>query len=644
MGNRQHFSLIFIFLLIKQIFSCSFTISNEKNPDGIWDESEYTRKLSATPCTCGAAFNGERQEKRWNLYVHAKIAEAPTRIKTCTGTIIASNLIVTSHKCLTLEGKEMNVYDMWKPKGGSNNVVVDKDNYLVTKRFWNNIPAGKEYPVKEIIFNAHYAHNSAQKERYPTNDIMIIVLEEDLFANGTHVPICVPPFSENLQSEILGQKAMYYGAGRGTDSLLELRENLIIRGGSKLYGCDHEENNFEDVSIYKTLCIDYTGVAPSDEGGPLLIHSDAKPSLPYLVGIASKTRLPKRHSGNEFHAQFSSVITSVKYLEYQANRQNSQWCTTPPLKLRKPGLQDDERPWEGLTSVVRDESLDCVCGKRNVKPVGRIVGGVEATPFEFGWMSLVLVRYPNRPEIRTCGGSIINDRMILTAAHCILYADEHEQKQKPFPPEDVLVKLFIHNKFGDDKTIEKLIKSVLYHPDYKELDWHNYYDYDIALLILNEPLIFSEDGNGINTICLPKLESPVALLGKTATVAGWGRTDPDNGSSGAIVLQKIEVPIRELSVCSDIAYHTVTDRFLCAGTLDRWKDSAKGDSGGPLMIEYDKTQWFQVGIVSYGEDVEVEQPIGVLTAALYTDVHKMLPYIDYHARRLKAKWCKSKPG
>ncbi|CAL8080529.1 unnamed protein product [Orchesella dallaii] len=606
-------------------------ISNDKTADGIWDETENTRKLSPAHCACGTGTDQERQDKPWNLYVHSKTAPG-TGLKTCTGTIIASNLIVTSHKCLTLEGKEMNIYDVWKPQGGSHN-MVDKSDVYVTSKFDNNYPSGAKYTVKDIIFNVNYAYKSALRKKYLANDILIIVLEEDLFANQAHVSICVPPFTESLSSSIVDQKAVYYGAGKPGEasSLLEIRNDLVIRGGSNIEGCA-EEADHENITAPKTFCVSYIGEAPRVEGGPLLVYSNTKPKLPFLVGIASQVHEPKKDSGIEFHALFSSVISAIKYLEYHANRHNSQWCGTPNLRLTKATEDDDvARPWKGLRfeSVKRDESLNCatVCGQRNEDQGGRIVGGVEATPYEYGWMGVLILSTPGGKGSHLCGGSVINDRMILTAAHCVVDDQKARSKSRktPFselsiPPANIELTLFAHKRRGDTKAIKKSIGKVFYHPDYVEPRKHNFYDYDIALLILNEPLTFPGDGNGISPICLPKLEAPLAILGKTATVAGWGLTNPKDFNSAAKVLQKVEVPIAELSMCSDIARTQITDNFICAGTLNMWKDAAGGDSGGPLMIENDKGQWIEVGIVSWGEDVHFGPPKGTQTAALYTDV------------------------
>lgn len=59
--------------------------------------------------------------------------------------------------------------------------------------------------------------------------------------------------------------------------------------------------------------------------------------------------------------------------------------------------------------------LSCaeLCGKSVGKPMPRIVGGDDALFGEFPWQVLVKI------ASHQCGGSIINRRFIVTAAHCV---------------------------------------------------------------------------------------------------------------------------------------------------------------------------------------------------------------------------------
>lgn len=66
-------------------------------------------------------------------------------------------------------------------------------------------------------------------------------------------------------------------------------------------------------------------------------------------------------------------------------------------------------------------ALDCQCGvKKETNNLNvRVYGGEEALPNEFPWVALVLVRNVSSRDFVTCGGTLISDRHVLTAAHCI---------------------------------------------------------------------------------------------------------------------------------------------------------------------------------------------------------------------------------
>lgn len=72
--------------------------------------------------------------------------------------------------------------------------------------------------------------------------------------------------------------------------------------------------------------------------------------------------------------------------------------------------------------------------------------------------------------------------------------------------------------------------------------------------------------------------------GEVGTVSGWGLTDPNKEGSDAEFLQKLDLEIRDLSFCNDNIrnpnIHGQPHIHLCVGTLNSFKDAARGDSGG----------------------------------------------------------------
>lgn len=119
-----------------------------------------------------------------------------------------------------------------------------------------------------------------------------------------------------------------------------------------------------------------------------------------------------------------------------------------------------------------------------------------------------------------------------------------------------------------------------------------------VLFVLKEPLGFdSHPVTGFRPICLPKKGPYRDLVGKTVTVAGWGLTDPVrtiknklfkpliisrcifviqlDRHSAAEDLMMLDVPIIDRKKCAEVATTKVTDRNICAGSLNRYKDAAQ---------------------------------------------------------------------
>ncbi|CAL4059571.1 unnamed protein product, partial [Meganyctiphanes norvegica] len=224
----------------------------------------------------------------------------------------------------------------------------------------------------------------------------------------------------------------------------------------------------------------------------------------------------------------------------------------------------------------------CQCGMANTQ---RIVSGKEVNPKrKYPWqIGLVSPGY-----YISCGGSIINDRWILTAAHCIV--DQNTCRLKFDSSSSLRVTVGEHHQgqTSDDNSDTKkyAIKSYIKHPNYncKTLD------YDIALLELTEPIPFN---NAIRPVCLPSDDSKT-YVGQTATVSGWGLTSTDGSMSN--YLQEVQVPILANDNCG--SWGTKAAMKLCAGGQPG-KDSCGGDSGGPLVVK-ENNKYVQVGVVSYG--------------------------------------------
>ncbi|XP_072293080.1 coagulation factor IXa [Eucyclogobius newberryi] len=239
------------------------------------------------------------------------------------------------------------------------------------------------------------------------------------------------------------------------------------------------------------------------------------------------------------------------------------------------------------------------------KPIKRIVGGNLVSEGEIPWQ-VALIAQPNGHLF--CGGSILSNRWVITAAHCTVEALD------PFIIRVGELDLFV--KEGTEQDHEVLERHI--HPRYNSSE--SLYNHDIALLYLKTPISFSST---VRPICVgPRTFIEGLVQGASpAKVSGWGRTRFLGSMSG--VLQQVEVPFTDRSQCKESSSARITPFMFCAGYHSEAKDACQGDSGGP-HANLHQDAWFLTGIVSWGEECAKEGKYGV-----YTRVSLYYSWIKY---------------
>jgi len=250
----------------------------------------------------------------------------------------------------------------------------------------------------------------------------------------------------------------------------------------------------------------------------------------------------------------------------------------------------------------------CECAPAVPSP--RIVGGKEVDPrYRLPYQALV---YPCVSGVGCflCGGTIVNKKYIITAAHCTEYQGATITN--------------VNVAIGEQNICDGLTneggsfisaKRVINHPDYGN------HDNDIALLELSKEITFTDR---IKPACLPTSEIK-DYSGWASTISGWGGTiayAPGNRPHQPQQCELKESFIQVLSPtdekCSSYLKTTTSKSKLCAWA--KGTDTCQGDSGGPLTVA-ENGKFVLIGVVSYGSGCAHTTP------GIYARVQGFLPWI-----------------
>ena len=145
------------------------------------------------------------------------------------------------------------------------------------------------------------------------------------------------------------------------------------------------------------------------------------------------------------------------------------------------------------TKYACSASAPCGCSS-NSAVLSRIVGGETASGQTWGWAASL--RYSSS-NAHFCGGSIISDSHILTAAHCTVNLQSATS-----------VTVFVASIYLGYSGQQRSVSRIYVHPQYSA----NTYINDISILKLSSPLDL--DQAGIDLICLPNVSSIVLSSGE----------------------------------------------------------------------------------------------------------------------------------
>ena len=231
----------------------------------------------------------------------------------------------------------------------------------------------------------------------------------------------------------------------------------------------------------------------------------------------------------------------------------------------------------------------------------RIVGGKEVTPHSLPYQ----VSIQSTSGSHFCGGSIIADNLILTAAHCMEGVDGNKPNMQ--------VRVGAHSLTdGSGQVIQ--VATTYTNQEYPKLSK------DLAVLKLAEK-ITDKNAKAI-TLADDAFFTKNIKVGTSLKVSGWGTLT--SGGAMPDKLMAVDVPYVSNDVCNNPAAYNgqIQATEICAGEKSGGKDSCQGDSGGPLVMK-DGDKFVQVGVVSWGDGCAMADKYGV-----YANIASLRAWID----------------
>jgi len=235
----------------------------------------------------------------------------------------------------------------------------------------------------------------------------------------------------------------------------------------------------------------------------------------------------------------------------------------------------------------------------------RVTDGLPSDQGEWPWIAALM----NNGR-QFCGGSLIDSKHILTAAHCVAHMSRYDVANLKVRLGEWKIK-----QRGETELFETKAARVVRHKEFTQQTLHK----DVAIITMEEEVPASMAGH-IRPVCMASGSDTYA--GRTATVTGWGSIK-ENGPQPDTLLE-MTVKIWDNAKCKNTygnaAPGGIMDHMLCAG--EQGRDSCSGDSGGPMQAGTGD-HWTQIGIVSWGIGCGKSHYPGV-----YTRVASVRSWID----------------
>ncbi|KAJ8942822.1 hypothetical protein NQ318_022836 [Aromia moschata] len=379
-------------------------------------------------------------------------------------------------------------------------------------------------PNQLVITSSNIINHEDYVSSTLTNDVALLRFPEPIMFNDYIRPVSLAPANSG---SFAGSNAVLTGWGRVSDTINTISPTLQEVNLSVITNavCSQSYSIIRDSTIC-TSGVGYVGSCNGDSGGPLVVNG-------VQVGVCSFGSLSGCQAAQP--SGFARVDWSKIKPEY------------------------------AFIEPINDITY----------PSARVIGGTEAVPNALPYQVAVFMDTGS-----FCGGSLISNQWVLSAAHCTI-------RQRTFYSSAwVQVVLGAHNIRNNEATqVTVVSSSIVNHPQYIAITLTN----DISLIRLQSPVTFS---NAIRAINLAPASSGT-FAGSDAVLSGWGRTSEASNVISP-TLQRVTLNVITNNVCAN-TYGTsvIRDSTICTSGVGI-VGACQGDSGGPLVVNN-----VQVGVTSF---------------------------------------------
>ncbi|CAO1381160.1 unnamed protein product [Diamesa hyperborea] len=301
-----------------------------------------------------------------------------------------------------------------------------------------------------------------------------------------------------------------------------------------------------------------TSSACSDNEEELFIENSSNPNL-----LTPKVLKHLNTLSDNFTRFFSLLELSFK------NDSRDETDTAIIQQTLKDISDDVQKMNEIIDSLcTKTSKQDFKCGSF-MSISDRIGGGRMSDKGEFPFHAAIYIN-----SLYKCGGSLISDKIVLTAAHCLVNVITVLRKEVF----TVILGLTDLRNLTGHEAIRK-VAEVIRHPDYSLSQ--NIPQNDIGLLVLNGQIQYT---SYITHICLFSAQAPIeSLIGERGTILGWGLT-MDKKISQHLNHAQMTFASRLACTDSNVLFALLNNNAYCANSQGTLQTACSGDSGGGMVL------------------------------------------------------------